>query len=78
MKGLKVRVMGAPIWSRTFCRGGHVALGDRLQRDLQRDPERVISAGNNEAAGVEQMKFYEVGPNLSMTEHQLDSTARLP
>src|SRR5262249_29585748 len=23
------------------------------------------------AAGVEQMKFYEVGPNLSMTEHAI-------
>ena len=26
----------------------------------------VISAGENEAAGVEQMKFYEVAPNLAM------------
>ena len=31
----------------------------------------VIAAGENEAAGVEQMKFYEVGPNLSMTEHAI-------
>jgi TRAP-type C4-dicarboxylate transport system substrate-binding protein len=31
----------------------------------------VISAGDNEAAGVEQMKFYEVGPNLSMTQHSI-------
>ena len=31
----------------------------------------VISAGENEAAGVEQMKFYEVGPNLAMTEHAI-------
>src|SRR6185436_20330386 len=31
----------------------------------------VISAGENEAAGVEQMKFYEVGPNLSMTQHAI-------
>jgi TRAP-type C4-dicarboxylate transport system substrate-binding protein len=31
----------------------------------------VISAGENEAAGVETMKFYEVGPNLSMTEHAI-------
>ena len=40
MKGLKVRVQGAPIWSRTFRGGRHVAHGDRLQRGLQRDPER--------------------------------------
>ena len=31
----------------------------------------VIAAGENEAAGVEQMKFFEVGPNLSMTEHAI-------
>jgi TRAP-type C4-dicarboxylate transport system substrate-binding protein len=31
----------------------------------------VIAAGDNEAAGVEQMKFYEVGPNLAMTEHSI-------
>ncbi len=40
MKGLKVRVQGAPIWSKTFARHRHVADGDRLRRDLQRDPER--------------------------------------
>jgi len=31
----------------------------------------VIQAGENEAAGVEQMKFYEVGPNLAITEHAI-------
>jgi TRAP-type transport system periplasmic protein len=31
----------------------------------------VISAGENEAAGVEQMKFYEVAPNLAMTRHAI-------
>jgi TRAP-type transport system periplasmic protein len=31
----------------------------------------VISAGENEAAGVEAMKFFEVAPNLSMTQHAI-------
>src|SRR5207237_5228118 len=31
----------------------------------------VINAGENEAAGVEAMKFYEVGPNLNMTQHAI-------
>ncbi|HEX6689826.1 MAG TPA: TRAP transporter substrate-binding protein DctP, partial [Burkholderiales bacterium] len=31
----------------------------------------VISAGENEAAGVEAMKFYEVAPQLSMTQHAI-------
>jgi TRAP-type C4-dicarboxylate transport system substrate-binding protein len=78
MKGLEVRVMGVPIWSRTFAAAGmlpSVIAYNEIYNTIQNG---VISAGDNEAAGVEQMKFYEVGPNLSMTEHQLDSTARLP
>jgi TRAP-type C4-dicarboxylate transport system substrate-binding protein len=31
----------------------------------------VIQAGENEAAGVEAMKFYEVGPNINMTQHAI-------
>ena len=31
----------------------------------------VISAGENEAAGVESMKFNEVAPNLLMTQHAI-------
>ena len=31
----------------------------------------VIQAGENEAAGVEQMKFFEVAPNLAMTQHAI-------
>ena len=34
MKGLKVRVQGAPIWSKTFAGRRHVADRDRLQRGL--------------------------------------------
>jgi hypothetical protein len=40
IKGLKVRVQGAPIWSKTFAAVGMSADGDRLQRGLQRDPEQ--------------------------------------
>ena len=31
----------------------------------------VIAAGENEAAGVETMKFYEVAPHLAMTQHAI-------
>ena len=40
IKGLKVRVQGAPIWTQDVRGGRHVADRDRLQRGLQRDPER--------------------------------------
>jgi TRAP-type C4-dicarboxylate transport system substrate-binding protein len=71
MKNLKVRVQGAPIWSRTFAAVGMsptVIAYNEIYNAIQNG---VISAGENEAAGVEQMKFYEVGPNLSMTEHAI-------
>lgn len=71
MKGLKVRVMGAPIWTRTFAAAGmspSVIAYNEIYNAIQNG---VIAAGDNEAAGVEQMRFYEVGPNLSMTEHSI-------
>ena len=40
IKGLKVRVQGAPIWSKTFAGRRHGADGHRLQRGLQRHPEQ--------------------------------------
>ena len=69
IKGLKVRVQGAPIWSRTFAAVGMsptVIAYNEIYNGIQNG---VIQAGENEAAGVEAMKFYEVAPNLSMTQH---------
>jgi TRAP-type transport system periplasmic protein len=71
LKGLKVRVQGAPIWSRTFTAAGMsptVIAYDEIYNAIQNG---VINAGENEAAGVEAMKFYEVGPNLAMTQHAI-------
>jgi TRAP-type C4-dicarboxylate transport system substrate-binding protein len=71
MKGLKVRVQGAPIWSKTFGAVGMsptVIAYDEIYNAIQNG---VIQAGENEAAGVEAMKFYEVGPNLNMTQHAI-------
>ncbi len=71
LQGLKVRVQGAPIWSKTFAAIGMsptVIAYNEIYNAIQNG---VISAGENEAAGVEQMKFYEVAPNLSMTQHAI-------
>jgi TRAP-type transport system periplasmic protein len=71
IKGLKVRVQGAPIWSKTFAAAGMsptVIAYDEVYNAIQNG---VINAGENEAAGVEAMKFYEVGPNLAMTQHAI-------
>jgi tripartite ATP-independent transporter DctP family solute receptor len=71
IKGLKIRVQGAPIWSRTFQAAGMAPTVIAYNEVYNAIQNGVIAAGENEAAGVEQMKFYEVGPNLAMTEHAI-------
>jgi tripartite ATP-independent transporter DctP family solute receptor len=71
MKGLKVRVQGAPIWSKTFAAVGMAPTVIAYNEVYNAIQNNVISAGENEAAGVEAMKFYEVAPQLSMTEHAI-------
>ena len=71
MKGLKVRVQGAPIWSKTFQAAGMAPTVIAYNEVYNAIQNGVIQAGENEAAGVEAMKFYEVGPNLNMTEHAI-------
>jgi TRAP-type C4-dicarboxylate transport system substrate-binding protein len=71
LKALKVRVQGAPIWSRTFTAAGMAPTVIAYNEVYNAIQNGVIAAGENEAAGVEQMKFYEVAPNLSMTQHAI-------
>jgi len=71
MKGLKVRVQGAPIWSKTFSAVGMSPTVIAYNEVYNAIQNNVISAGENEAAGVEAMKFYEVAPQLSMTQHAI-------
>ncbi len=69
--GLKIRVQGAPIWSRTFQAAGFSPTVIAYNEVYNAIQNNVIQAGENEAAGVEQMRFYEVAPNLAMTEHAI-------
>ncbi|HEX2136235.1 MAG TPA: TRAP transporter substrate-binding protein [Microvirga sp.] len=71
LKGLKIRVQGAPIWSRTFAAAGMSPTVIAYNEVYNAIQNGVINAGENEAAGVEQMKFFEVAPNLAMTEHAI-------
>jgi tripartite ATP-independent transporter DctP family solute receptor len=71
IKGLKVRVQGAPIWSKTFAAAGMAPTVIAYNEVYNAIQNGVIAAGENEAAGVEQMKFYEVAPQLAMTQHAI-------
>ncbi len=71
LKGLKVRVQGAPIWTRTFGAIGmapQVIAYNEIYNAIQ---NKVIEAGENESAGVEAMKFNEVAPNINLTQHAI-------
>ena len=62
LEGLPMRVMGAPIQTRIFeaiNAAPSVIAYDEVYNAIQTG---VIDAAENEAAGIEQMKFYEVGP----------------
>jgi TRAP-type transport system periplasmic protein len=71
IKGLKVRVQGAPIWSKTFAAAGMAPTVIAYNEVYNAIQNGVIAAGENEAAGVEAMKFFEVAPNLAMTQHAI-------
>ena len=71
MKGLKVRVQGAPIWSKTFGAAGMAPTVIAYNEVYNAIQNGVIQAGENEAAGVESMKFYEVGKFLNLTQHAI-------
>jgi len=71
LRGLKVRVQGAPIWTSSFRAIGmapSVIAYNEIYNAIQNN---VIEAGENEAAGVESMRFYEVAPNLILTQHAI-------
>jgi len=71
LKGLKVRVQGAPIWSRTFGAVGMAPTVIAYNEVYNAIQNKVIEAGENEAAGVEAMKFHEVAPSLNLTQHAI-------
>ena len=71
LRGLKIRVQGAPIWSKAFAAAGmspSVIAYNEIYNAIQNG---VIDAGENEAAGIEQMRFYEVAPKLALTQHAI-------
>ena len=71
LKGLKVRVQGAPIWSRTFTAIGMAPTVIAYNEIYNAIQNKVIEAGENESAGIEAMKFNEVGPNVNLTRHAI-------
>ncbi|MCP5153535.1 MAG: TRAP transporter substrate-binding protein [Ectothiorhodospiraceae bacterium] len=66
-----IRVMGAPIQTQMFNAFGMAPTVIAYSEVYNAIQTGVIDAAENEAAGIEQMKFYEVGPNISLTGHAI-------
>jgi tripartite ATP-independent transporter DctP family solute receptor len=71
LKALSVRVMGAPIQTRIFQAIGAAPTVIAYNEVYNAIQTGVIQGAENEAAGLEQMKFYEVGPEISLTQHAI-------
>jgi tripartite ATP-independent transporter DctP family solute receptor len=71
LKGLSLRVMGAPIQTRMFQAIGASPSIIAYSEVYNAVQTGVIDAAENEAAGLQQMKFYEVGPEISQTQHAI-------
>jgi tripartite ATP-independent transporter DctP family solute receptor len=71
LKGLSIRVMGAPIQTRMFQAIGTSPTVISYSEVYNAIQTGVIDAAENEAAGLQQMKFYEVGPEISQTQHAI-------
>ncbi len=71
LKGLPMRVMGAPIQTRIFEAIGAAPSVIAYSEVYNAIQTGVIDGAENEAAGIETMKFYEVGPEISLTQHAI-------
>ena len=71
LKGLTIRVMGAPIQTQIFQAIGASPTVIAYSEVYNAMQTGVIDAAENEAAGTQQMKFYEVGPEICLTQHAI-------
>jgi tripartite ATP-independent transporter DctP family solute receptor len=71
LEGLPIRVQGAPIQTQMFEAIGAAPTVIAYSEVYNAIQTGVIDAAENEAAGIEQMKFYEVGPEIALTQHAI-------
>lgn len=71
IKDMPIRVMGAPIQTKMFAAFGMAPTVIAYSEVYNAIQTGVIDAAENEAAGIQQMKFYEVGPDIALTAHAI-------
>lgn len=71
LKGHKMRVMGAPIQAQIFAALTAAPSAIAYNEVYNAIQTGVIAGFENEAASIQNLKFYEVAPNLSLTRHSI-------
>ena len=71
LKGHKMRVMGAPIQAQIFQALTAAPSAIAYNEVYNAIQTGVIAGFENEAASIQNLKFYEVAPNLTLTRHSI-------
>ena len=71
LKGHKMRVMGAPIQARVFEAATAAPAAIAYSEVYNAIQTGVVDGLENEAASLLQYKFYEVAPNITLTQHSI-------
>lgn len=71
LAGHKMRVMGAPIQAQIFSALTAAPSAIAYNEVYNAIQTGVIAGFENEAASIQNLKFYEVAPNLSLTRHSI-------
>lgn len=71
LAGHRMRVMGAPIQAQTFSAVGAAPSAIAYNEVYNAIQTGVIAGFENEAASIQNLKFYEVAPHISLTQHAI-------
>ncbi len=71
LNGHKMRVMGAPIQAQIFAALTAAPSAIAYNEVYNAIQTGVIAGFENEAASIQNLKFYEVAPNLTLTRHSI-------
>ncbi|MEP6445594.1 MAG: TRAP transporter substrate-binding protein [Hyphomicrobiales bacterium] len=71
LNGHKMRVMGAPIQARIFSALTAAPSAIAYNEVYNAIQSGVIAGFENEAASIQNLKFYEVAPNVTLTRHTI-------
>jgi TRAP-type C4-dicarboxylate transport system substrate-binding protein len=71
LNGFRMRVMGAPIQAQVFSAISAAPSAIAYNEVYNAIQTGVIQGFENEAASIQNLKFYEVAPNVTLTQHSI-------